>query len=82
MNKKEFEKEIKLTYEKAIAEGQEIEINEYLPYIAIKHSADNEYFFQGEEAENIITEYNNHIETGTLETVSIEEWLLWWSQGW
>ena len=59
------------------AAGGSCEVNEMLPTISIKTSAGEEYFFQGEEAEDMLKEY----ETLDL-SCSIEQWLLAVSQSW
>jgi len=58
--------------------GGKVEVNERFPYIGLTLSDGSEYFFQGEEAENLIDEYwsNTWIEC------SIEDWLLAYAQGW
>jgi hypothetical protein len=62
-------------------EGQEIEINEYLPYIAINTTME-EYFFQGEETETFFEEYQELVKRKILLSVSFQEWLLWTAQSW
>jgi hypothetical protein len=82
MTKNQFKNAIINTYNEAIKRGQTIEVNNTLPYISINNNSD-EYFFQGDEAENFINEYNQHIENNVLhEDITIENWLLWLSQGW
>jgi len=77
-----LENDILWTYETAIQAGQEIEVNEGLPYIAITRGIDDEYFMQGEEAQNYLTEYEQHVENGVLENVDFEQWMLWQTQSW
>ena len=57
--------------------GGKCEVNESLPYIALTMSDGSEYFFQGEEAEDMLKEY----ETIDL-SCSIEQWLLAIAQSW
>jgi len=53
-------------------------VNSSLPTIAIKMSDESEYFFQGEDAENLIEEY----ESFDWLVVEIEEYLLAIAQSW
>lgn len=82
MEKKAIEKRISNDYKlRAEAErqaGGRIEVNTSLPYIAIDGSDGLTYFFQGEEAENLIEEYES---VEWLEC-SLEEYLLAISQNW
>ncbi len=56
-----------------------IDINWGLPYVGINLPNGEEYFFQGEEASNLLEEAVN---TGNKFSVSIEDALLWQSQSW
>jgi hypothetical protein len=63
------------------AEGMSVEINYRLPYVAVNLGKDNygndiEYFFQGEEADDLL------LECETLDCVSEEDYILWLAQGW
>ncbi len=56
-----------------------IDINHGIPYVAIELPNGKEYYFQGEEAGNILEEAttaSNKFET------SLENTLLWMSNGW
>lgn len=55
-----------------------IDINFGLPYVAV-NSGNDEYFFQGEEASNLLEEATN---TGNKFNVSIEDAIIWQSQSW
>jgi len=55
-----------------------IEINYGLPYVAV-NSGNEEYFFQGEEASNLLEEATN---TGNKFNVSVEDAIIWQSQSW
>ena len=70
------------TYDTAIKAGQKVEINKSLPYISIDINDHEQYFFQGEEAQSFIDEFQKHVEEGTLDSVTIEQWILWQAQGW
>ena len=54
--------------------GATIEINEHLPYVAIKMSDGSEYFFQGEEASMLLDEVPDNINE--------EDFILALAQGW
>lgn len=56
-----------------------IEINWHLPYVGINLPDGSEYFFQGEEASNLLEEATN---TGNRFNVSVEDAIIWQSQGW
>jgi len=58
--------------------GSTIEINERLPYVAVKYSNDDEYFFQGEEAENLINEAEAAFDGG----INAEDYILAIGQSW
>lgn len=60
------------------AAGGSCEVNEMLPTIAIKTSAGEEYFFQGEEASNLIESYESY----DWISCTLEEWLLAVVQNW
>ena len=70
---------IKDSVSAALKAGQTIEINYGLPYIAIKRGEDDEYFFQGDEAAQMIDENEN---SDLAQTFSIEDLILWQAQGW
>jgi hypothetical protein len=56
-----------------------IEINYRLPYVAIMHADGSEYFFQDEEADNLIEEARR---SPLHDYCSIENIILWQSIGW
>lgn len=60
------------------ADSNIIEINYGLPYVAV-NSGNDEYFFQGEEASNLLEEATN---TSNKFNVSVEDAIIWQSQGW
>lgn len=55
-----------------------IYINWVLPYVSI-NGIDNEYFFQGQEASDLLAEATD---TANKFQVSIEDVLIWQSQSW
>ncbi len=65
---------------KAVApkDDKMIDINYGIPYVAI-NGVQDEYFFQGEEAANLLEEATN---TANKFNVSVEEALIWQSQSW
>jgi len=65
---------IKETVKAFYVAGGTIEINNGLPYVAIKQPNEEKYFFQGEEAENLLNE--------VPEDINEEEYIIWVSQGW
>ena len=59
------------------------EENPYIGYLAIaptKEEIGEEYFFQGEEYENLIKEYET--ESGICEYITFEEYIIYTSQSW
>lgn len=56
-----------------------IEINYRLPYVAVKHADGSEYFFQGDEADNLIEEARS---SPLHNYCSVENIILWQSIGW
>ena len=53
----------------------------YFGYLAITPSKEgNEYFFQGEEYQNLVEEYET--ESGICEYITFEEYIIFISQGW
>lgn len=54
--------------------GGKIEINTYIPYVALTMSDGTEYFFQGHEADNLLNEvYDN---------ICPEDYILAMAQNW
>jgi len=74
MIREELLNQIKETVKAFYSAGGTIEINSGLPYVAIKQPNEEEYFFQGEEAENLLNE--------VPEDINEEEYIIWISQGW
>ena len=67
------------TYKYCIAEGQSVTINHMLPWVEVnrgknEHGDDDTYFFQGEEASDLID--------SCPEYLNEEEYILWSAQGW
>ena len=61
MTKKELNKQYEERYQNEIKAGATIEINHSLPYVAIKINNGDEYFFQDEEASNLLKEVPDYI---------------------
>jgi hypothetical protein len=78
MTNKQMLANIKKTANSARKAGQNIEINFGLPYVSINR-IDTVYFFQGDEASNILEEAIN---AGNKFNCSTEDYLLYISQGW
>lgn len=78
MTNKQMLPDIKKTANAARKSGQTIEINYALPYVDINAIQDI-YFFQGEEASNLIEEAVN---AGNQFNCSPEDYILYISQGW
>jgi hypothetical protein len=71
--------DIERTAQSAREAGQTIEINNNLPYVAIDCNQGDEYFFQGDDAENLLDE----AEKASMKfDVSVEDYLLHIVQGW
>ena len=61
------------------AQGQYVKINHGLPWVDVFHGLNDhgdriEYFFQGDEASDLIDE--------CPEFLNVEDYILWVSQGW
>lgn len=54
--------------------GGKIDINRGIPYIAITDCTGNEWFLQGEEAQNLLDEIPDN--------VNEEDYIFWISRGW
>jgi hypothetical protein len=63
----------------ARANGQTIDINYSLPYVAIDCQDGTEYFFQGQEASELIQEAES---SKLARYCSVEDIILWQAQGW
>lgn len=72
-------KSARKSFAKYGADGEKIiDINYSLPTVAL-NGIDSEYFFQGEEASNLLEEATN---ASNKFNVSVEDALIWMSQGW
>jgi hypothetical protein len=58
--------------------GGYVKVNLALPYVAVNCSNGDEYFFQGEEASNLIEEAENAFDGG----LSITDYIMATSQSW
>lgn len=65
--------------ETAAKNSKLIDINNSLPYVAINLPTGEEYFFQEEAASDLLNEANN---AANKFNVSVEDALIWQSQGW
>ncbi|MEO7048976.1 MAG: hypothetical protein ABI091_26975 [Ferruginibacter sp.] len=79
MTTQQITKQINASCRSAKSSGQTIEINYSLPYVSINNNNGDEYFFQGEEASNLIEEARN---SNLHNYCSVENIILWQSQGW
>jgi len=86
MNTKEMRKHIlasaksaRKSFSDISPDGEKIiDINYSIPYVAI-NGVEAEYYFQGEEASNLLEEATN---TANKFNVSVEDALIWQSQSW
>ena len=74
MTREEMLNHVKETVKAFYSAGGTIEINQGLPYVAIKQPNDEQYFSQGEEAEDLLNEVPDDINE--------EDYIIWISQGW
>jgi hypothetical protein len=74
MDQSELIKQIEETARHCRGEGQTVEINHGLPYVAVERGEDDTYFFQGEEASDLLDDIPDWINE--------EDFILWSSQGW
>jgi hypothetical protein len=79
MTKEEMKRMIEGTAQASRDAGATIEINQTLPYVAIKQSDGAEYFFQEHEASELLDE---HESIASLFDVSLEDSILHDAQGW
>ena len=56
------------------SEGQYVKINFGMPWVEVFRGVDDIYFFQGEEASDLLDE--------CPEFVNEEDYILWYAQGW
>jgi hypothetical protein len=54
--------------------GMKVEINNLLPYVSVYLSEGQTYFFQGEEASDLLKEVPDYLNP--------EDYILWSAQGW
>lgn len=80
MTKKEltsFSNRVKKTAKSCYKAGWTVDINKYIPYVAIDNKKTGDaYFFQGEEAENLLQENPDWL------NVTDEDYLVYIAQGW
>lgn len=74
----ELAEQMRTTAQAARAGGQRVSINSGLPYVAIDGGVDD-YFFQGEEAEELLAEASH---AAAEYSVTRAEYILWSAQGW
>jgi hypothetical protein len=79
MELSELIEQIEYTAKHCRSIGMSVEINWSLPYVAVnlgqnEHGDDIEYFFQGEEADNLLEEVPDWINE--------DDYILWSAQGW
>lgn len=78
MTTSKISQQINAIARKAKTNGNTIEINYQLPYVAV-NTGDNKYFFQGEEASELIEDARK---SDLHYHCSIENIILWEAQGW
>lgn len=74
MTRQELIKLIESDAEYAKNNGQFITVNESLPYVDVDLGHGNEYFFQGEEASDLIN--------SVPDWINAKDYILWLAQGW
>lgn len=79
MDQNELIEQIEETAKFCRAEGQSVEINHSLPWVSVNRGVNewgdpDEYFFQGEEASELID--------SVPEWINEDDFILWSSQGW
>jgi hypothetical protein len=80
MTQDELIKQIEDTAEYCRNEGQYVKINHSLPWVDVFHGSGScdcfpaQYFFQGEEAGDLLDECPDYVSKG--------DYILWVSQGW
>lgn len=70
----EMAKDIKDCADSCRCSGDTIEINTGFPYVAISFNSGEEYYFQGDEADNLLKDIPDN--------VFVEDFLLWKACGW
>ena len=82
MTSKELSKLIEDTAESMRESNWSVEINSRLPYVAVEcKETDQEYFMQGEEAQDFLDEVEDSIERNQLD-VTEEDYILYSASGW
>ncbi len=79
MTNQEMQQQIEKSAEFELAAGALIEINNSLPYVAITMSDSSEYFFQGQEADELLEE---HSASADKFDTTVEASILHSAQGW
>lgn len=73
-------KAVRKEFKKAMPEGKQlVEINWSLPYLAVNLPDGKEYFFQGQEASEMLQKC---VETSNMYNVGVEDTILFLSQSW
>ncbi|MEO7047753.1 MAG: hypothetical protein ABI091_20815 [Ferruginibacter sp.] len=79
MTDQEIINAVEETCKSARDNGQSIEIDYNLPFVSIDNNNGESYFFEGQEADELINEARN----GKISDLcTIEDIILWQSQGW
>lgn len=79
MTNKKIRQQIIRTAIAAQAENQYVDINPILPTVLIHRDENDEYFFQEQEASNLLDEAQTACNKFS---VTLKEWLLYAAQGW
>lgn len=79
MTGKEMHFTIKRTAARATNIGWTVDIDERLPYVGVSDPAGPEYWFQGQEASDLLREAGRCASTYDC---TLQECVLWFAQGW
>lgn len=79
MTNQEMQQQIERSAKFELAAGASIEINTGLPFVALTMSDGSEYFFQGQEADELLDEHNASADK--FDT-TVESSILHSAQGW
>lgn len=79
MTNEEMKQQIEQAAQSELHAGATIEINTNLPYVALTMSDGSEYFFQGQEADQLLDEHNASADK--FDT-TVEASILHSAQGW
>ena len=60
--------------ERSVEKGANVELNRRIPTVAVTMESGQQFFFQGEEAAELLGEVPENVEA--------ESWLLWLATGW